>query len=189
MATRQLAAARLRALDGKSAIHARSGRRWFARALVVSAALALGVLIALLHTRAPAVDAAPASWELPEPRCRLSDDEASMHARSLEALADARWQRVPFALREGPRARLEMAEAEACYEAAGDRAGRRRCESKLRGFEAELARRWAQVTLQRHACAHGHLRVPDVEACLARSEALAAVLDSRAPTGEGEAVP
>jgi hypothetical protein len=82
-----------------------------------------------------------------EPRCRLAGAEALAHARSVEQMATARWERVPFALREAPRAVEQMAEAQACYEAGGDRDGRMRSAARQRAYEAEVLRRFARARL------------------------------------------
>ena len=79
--------------------------------------------------------------------CRLVGNEAHAHAASLEQLATARWERVPFALREAPRAALQMAEAEACYAAANDREGRLRSAAARRAYGAEVERRFARARL------------------------------------------
>ena len=79
--------------------------------------------------------------------CRLSGGEAVAHAASLEQLATARWARVPFALREAPRAALQMAEAEACYAAANERVGRQRSAAARRAYGAEMQRRFARARL------------------------------------------
>jgi hypothetical protein len=79
-------------------------------------------------------------------RCRLSGHEAVAHARSLEHMAAARWERVPFALEEAPRALLQVSEAELCY-AAYDRVGRLRAAAKRNEYEAEIARRFSRARL------------------------------------------
>lgn len=83
-------------------------------------------------------------------RCRFAAAEALAHARSVEQMATARWERVPFALREAPRAVLQMAEAEACYESAGEREGRMRSGAKRRAYEADVLRRFAHARLLLH---------------------------------------
>jgi hypothetical protein len=123
------------------------------------AALLFGAMAAvasagLLGMRPPAspvelmddeLDPAPA---LPT-RCPLARDDACRYAHALEEAASARWQRVPFAPEEAPRALVQMAEAELCYGAL-DRAARLRAAGKRRSYEAELARRFQRARLILH---------------------------------------
>ncbi|MDB4977544.1 MAG: hypothetical protein JWN48_5885 [Myxococcaceae bacterium] len=110
--------------------------------------------------------------------CRLRGDEAVAHASSLEQVARARWQRVPFALGEAPRAAAQMAEAEACYEAARDREGRMRSGAAKRAYEAELQRRFSHASLLLRAT-HG-ARGTDDRTAQHQVESLLALLE-RAP--------
>jgi hypothetical protein len=79
--------------------------------------------------------------------CRHSRDSALTRAADLERIADAHWERVPFSREEAPTAVMEMAEAESCYQLAGERTGRLRAQSKRRGFEQEVTRRFARARL------------------------------------------
>jgi hypothetical protein len=85
----------------------------------------------------------PSAW----PSCRLRGEAALARAKGMEALADASWERLPFALEEAPKAVIYMAEAESCYRAGFDREGRQRAEAKRNTYEAELSRRWARAQL------------------------------------------
>jgi hypothetical protein len=79
--------------------------------------------------------------------CRPRGREALEHARSLEQVAAARWERVPFALHEAPRAVAQIAEAEACFAAANDERGRTRAAATRRSYAAELERRFVRARL------------------------------------------
>jgi hypothetical protein len=79
--------------------------------------------------------------------CRPRGSDALEHARSLEQVAAARWERVPFALHEAPRAVAQIAEAEACFAAANDRSGRARAAAVRRSYAAELERRFVRARL------------------------------------------
>lgn len=109
--------------------------------------------------------------------CRLHGDEAVTHARALEQAASARWERVPFALDEAPRALLQMSEAELCYGAL-NREGRVRSANKRREYETEIERRFARARLALRVAARAgqHAR--------ARKQiAILRALSSRAPDG------
>lgn len=82
-----------------------------------------------------------------DPVCTHSRDNALAHAVDLERIADAHWERVPFARDEAPSAVLEMAQAESCYQLAGERVGRLRAQAKRRAFEQEVTRRFARARL------------------------------------------
>lgn len=125
-----------------------SSRMW-----LVASALALSLALALLLASSFAseviaeqleeeIDPLPA---LPA-RCRLSGGEALSHARALEKTARARWERVPFAVEEAPRALLQMAESELCYGVL-DRAGRLRSAAQRSDYAAEIVRRFARARL------------------------------------------
>lgn len=79
-------------------------------------------------------------------RCRFVGAEALAHARALEQMASARWERVPFATEEAPRAYLQMGEAELCY-GARDRAGRLRAAAKRREYEQDIEQSFARARL------------------------------------------
>lgn len=81
------------------------------------------------------------------PSCSHSRDNALPRAIDLERIADAHWERVPFARDEAPTAVLEMAQAESCYQLAGERSGRLRAQAKRRAFEQEVRRRFARARL------------------------------------------
>jgi len=81
------------------------------------------------------------------PACAHSRDNALRRGTDLERIADAHWERVPFAREEAPTAVLEMAEAESCYLLASERAGRLRAQNKRHSFEREIARRFARARL------------------------------------------
>jgi hypothetical protein len=81
------------------------------------------------------------------PVCRLRGETALARARGLEALAEASWERVPFAAEEAPKAVLHMTEAESCYRAGFDRAGWQRAAVKRQTYEADVMRRWARARL------------------------------------------
>jgi hypothetical protein len=101
----------------------RMAPRIFVGLLVVAAfaALALGeASTPVEETPEPEVAPLPSV----DPRCRLTGGDAIAHARTLEHAARLRWERVPFALDEAPRAALLMAEAEACFGAGQDRTAR-----------------------------------------------------------------
>jgi len=79
--------------------------------------------------------------------CRPRGSDALEHAHTLEQVAAARWERVPFALHEAPRAVAQIAEAEACFAAANDRSGRTRAAAARRSYAAELERRFLRARL------------------------------------------
>lgn len=120
---------------------------------LIASALALSLSLALLFASSftsgvvaeqleEEIDPLP---QLPA-RCRLAGGEALAHARSLEKTARARWERVPFAVEEAPRALLQIAEAELCYGVL-DRAGRLRAAAQRSEFAAETVRRFARARL------------------------------------------
>jgi len=100
--------------------------------------------------------------------CRPRGKEALEHARALEQVAAARWERVPFALHEAPRAVAQIAEAEACFAAANDRTGRTRAAATRRSYAAELERRFARARLLLRAA----LREDDATKRASRAAAL-----------------
>lgn len=119
--------------------------------LVMLASLSAFVLVAVrerdAHVRLSElaqeeIDPAPA---LPT-RCALPSYEARAHATALEQVATARWERVPFAPEEAPRALSQMAEAELCYGAL-DRGARMRTRGRKRAYAAELTRRFQRARL------------------------------------------
>jgi hypothetical protein len=128
----------------------RAGARGYV--LVAAAAIGIAALLLLsLSDFASDVAAEQADHDVsPLPRlpsrCRLSGAEALAHARALEQMATARWERVPFAIEEAPRALLQVAEAELCYGVL-DRAGRLRTTAKRAEYEAEIGRRFARARL------------------------------------------
>jgi len=79
--------------------------------------------------------------------CRVAPEGALARAISLEALADASWERVPFDRREAPQAVLRSREAEACFRSASEREGAQRAALKSRTFGSDLMRRWARAKL------------------------------------------
>jgi hypothetical protein len=80
-------------------------------------------------------------------RCRAQADQAHAHARLLEQLASAAWERVPFDPHESPRAVAQVAEAEVCFAAAHDRVGRTRSAGLRSRYAADLERRVAHARL------------------------------------------
>lgn len=129
---------------------ARSSRAQLPR-VVVGMLVVLGFIwLALrdpIHAELAPLDAEVTPLPEARPSCRLTGSEALANARTLEQMAMARWERVPFALREAPRAVLQMAEAEACFEVAGDRGGRMRSAAKRRSYASEVERRFAHARL------------------------------------------
>jgi hypothetical protein len=111
---------------------------------------ALVLLLAACDTRpslAPPAAGAIALFPQQTPACRHSRDNAVARAADLERIADAHWERVPFSREEAPTAVMGMAEAESCYQLAGERAGRLRAQGKRRSFEQEATRRFARARL------------------------------------------
>jgi hypothetical protein len=82
-------------------------------------------------------------------RCALRGVQARDHARALEHRSTLRWQRAPFEASEATRASQLIAEAEACYRAAGDRGGAQRAASRHRRYAAEVSRRDAALEIAR----------------------------------------
>jgi hypothetical protein len=82
-----------------------------------------------------------------EPRCRVAQQNALARARTLEVLAGAGWERLPFDAREAPQATLRIAESNACYRAVGDRESVQRSAIKQGIYQADLARRWNRARL------------------------------------------
>jgi hypothetical protein len=120
--------------------------RWLAAAGVVSAFMWL----ALQHSARTAelsmeteISAVPATPR----RCRAHGDQARAQASLLEQLAAASWERVPFEPAESPRAVAQIAEAEVCFAAAHDRAGRLRSAALYYRYSADLERRFARARL------------------------------------------
>jgi hypothetical protein len=139
------------AADPRAPMRARGVRRapvprWLAGALVV-------LVCALLALRESASEPAPELEPEVSPLpvlphgCRAQGADALAQASALEQVAKARWERVPFALREAPRAIVQLAEAESCFLAANDRVGRMRSAATRRIYENELARRFARARL------------------------------------------
>jgi hypothetical protein len=123
------------------------------RTWLVASGTALGLALALLFASNFASEVVAEQLEeeidpLPPPpaSCRLTGAEALSHARSLEKTARARWERVPFAVEEAPRALLQMAESELCYGVL-DRAGRLRSAAQRSEYAAEIVRRFARARL------------------------------------------
>ena len=80
--------------------------------------------------------------------CQVSRAAALTHARTLEELSDASWERIPFDLREAPRAVARSGEAEGCFRVVGDREAAQRVALKRRTYEADLRRRWSRAKLK-----------------------------------------
>jgi hypothetical protein len=78
-------------------------------------------------------------------RCGAARERAREHARELERLARAHFERVPFDEAEAPSACVSIDEAERCYELAQDREGRARSAALHGAYVRELAAR-----LKRH---------------------------------------
>ncbi|MDB4987209.1 MAG: hypothetical protein JWN04_2387 [Myxococcaceae bacterium] len=139
--------------------------------LLVVVSVGLTCVLAAVH-QSPRVSPSQLADEvtpLPElvAGCRLQGEQARAHASALEQSAHARWQRVPFELREAPRALLEVGEAVACYAAAGDRAGRLRSAAVRHVYEAEVERRFARARLRLLALSRrsvAHHRAPQQDA-------------------------
>lgn len=110
------------------------------------------------------------------PDCTRSRDNAQAWAVELERVAGARWERVPFSRAEAPAAVMEMAEAESCFQMAGDRTGRLRAQSKRRQFAHEVDRRFARARLNLDVAARlqqparARQEADELAALLARSE-------------------
>jgi hypothetical protein len=83
-----------------------------------------------------------------EARCRVQGSGAHAHARALEQGARLHWQRAPFAHAEALRAVQQIAQAEVCYRADGDRARALHAATMQRRYRAELARQHAMAQLR-----------------------------------------
>jgi hypothetical protein len=159
---------------------ASSGPRWLVACSIVVACAAAGLRHARTH--AEALDAAPPAEEvsplLPfEARCKVHGEQARLHASALEKLAVARWQRVPFAVGEAPRATQLIAEAEACYRAAGERAREARAATLHRRYRAATLRHFAAANLSLHAAPRAELSEQRAGVTRAALATLLALLD------------
>lgn len=127
-----------------------SAKRLSLQAGLVIAVMSLSLVLALDGDTTPGADLLDAEVSplpaLPS-RCPLQGSETRSHARALEQLAAARWERVPFAPEEAARAVLQMAEAERCYATAGERDAMLRAEQARELYARELMQRFVHARL------------------------------------------
>lgn len=122
-------------------------REWLVIAAVVGlACLCAAALDVGVHGAGEALETPVSPLPALSVRCRFAGAEALLHARALEQMARARWERVPFAIEEAPRAYLQMGEAELCY-GVRDRAGRLRAAATRREYQQEIERSFARARL------------------------------------------
>ncbi len=106
------------------------------------------------------------------PSCALTGEQARTQAIERERDAHARWERVPYAMVEGPNAVRELADAVACFRSAGDRQARARAENDLTVWTRELERLYARTQLNLTLA----LRAKDAQVSSAEAKALLALL-------------
>ena len=107
-----------------------------------------------------------------EPQCALSGERARARASEAERAARARWERVPYAVGDGPSAVRELGEAVQCFRAAGDREGRARAEADLTLWKRELERIYARSRLNLTLA----LRADNAQASAVEAKALLSLL-------------
>jgi hypothetical protein len=108
--------------------------------LAVLALCLVALLPQLMADGAPTAAIAAPRLATTGARCEGSTHTARERARRLEASAVAKIARYPFSPADGPDALSLLAEAERCFELAGDPLGRARAVARLANFRPRLER-------------------------------------------------
>ncbi len=126
----------------------------------ITFALGVAALLLFIYGEAERTRDAAGELEAPslftaEPGCALAGEQARNRAFEAERAARARWERVPYAVSEGPSAVLHLSEAVQCFRTSGDRESRARVEHDLTVWKRDLERVYARsrlsLTLARRA--------------------------------------